>query len=76
MNLFWAIARNVTAARHFESVHRFKTLPLCAKSRCLIWRTEVVFTGTRVESFSLRETGHDVSLRTFAAPTALETSAV
>jgi hypothetical protein len=76
MNLFWAIARNMTAARRLESVHRFKTLALGAKNRCLIWRTEVVFTGTGVESFSLRETGHDVSLRTFATPTALETSAV
>jgi hypothetical protein len=76
MNLFWAIARNMTIARHFESVHRFKTLPHCAKTRCLIWRTEVVFAGTGVESFSLRETGHDVSLRAFATPTALETSAV
>jgi hypothetical protein len=76
MNLFWAIARNMTVARHFESMHRFKTLPLCAKNRCPIWRTEVVFAGTRVESFSLRETGHDVSLRAFATSTALETSAV
>jgi hypothetical protein len=76
MNLFWAIVRNMTVARHFESAHRFKTLPLCAKNLCLIWRTEVVFAGTRVESFSLRETRHDVSLRAFAAPTALETSAV
>jgi hypothetical protein len=76
MNLFWAIVRNMTTAWHFESVHRFKTLPLCAKNRCLIWRTEVVFTGSRAESFSLREMGHDVSLRAFAAPTALQTSAV
>jgi hypothetical protein len=76
MNLFWAIARNMTAARHFESAHRFKTLPLCVKNRRLIWRTEVVFTGARAESFSLREIRHDVSLRAFAAPTVLETSAV
>jgi len=27
MNLFWAIAGIVTAVRHFESPHRFKTLP-------------------------------------------------
>jgi hypothetical protein len=32
--------------------------------------------GTRIESFSLREIRHAVSLRTFAAPTALQTSAV
>jgi hypothetical protein len=76
MNLFWAIVRNMTMVRRFESAHRFKTLPLGAKNLCLTWRTEVVFAGTRVESFSLRETRHDVSLRAFAAPTALETSAV
>ena len=34
------------------------------------------FAGTRGESFPLRETRHDVSLIAFAAPTALETSAV
>jgi hypothetical protein len=76
MNLFWAIVRIMTTARRFESVHRFKTLLLCAKNRCPIWRTEVVFPGTRAESFPLREMGHDVSLRSFAAPTALQTSAV
>jgi hypothetical protein len=35
----------------------------------------VVYTGTRGESFSLRETRHDVSLGAFAASSALETSA-
>jgi hypothetical protein len=27
MNLFWAMAGIVTVVRHFESPHRFKTLP-------------------------------------------------
>ena len=31
MNLFCAFVRNVTALPAFESVHRFKTLPLAAK---------------------------------------------
>jgi hypothetical protein len=76
MNLFWAIARNMTAARHFESAHRFKTLRLCTKVAGAIGERQVVFAGTRRESFSLREARLDVSLRAFAAPTALETSAV
>jgi hypothetical protein len=76
MNLFWATARNMTTAPRFESVHRFKTLPLCAKSVARFRTREVVFAGMRTESFSLRETRHAVSLRAFAAPTALETSAV
>jgi len=75
MNLFWAIVRNMTAARRFESVHRFKTLLLCAENLCPIRRTELVFAGTRAESFSLREIRLDVSLNAFAAPKALETSA-
>jgi len=36
---------------------------------------KVVFVSSRCESFSLREIRLDVSLRAFAAPTALETSA-
>jgi hypothetical protein len=38
-------------------------------------KRQVVHAGNRVESFSLREMKLDVSLRAFAAPTALETSA-
>jgi hypothetical protein len=66
----------VTAARRFESVHRFKTLPLYVQSAAGFRMREVVFAGTSVESFSLRETRHAVSLRVFAAFTVLETSAV
>ncbi len=76
MNLFYAIVRNVTALPGFESVRRFKTLPLAAKHSGLICACEVVFGGPFDESFSLREIGHAVSLRAFAAPTALQTSAV
>jgi hypothetical protein len=76
MNLFWAIVRNMTALRRFDSVRRFKTLPLGAKAVAGFGRREVDFAGTGVESFPLREMRHDVSLRAFAAPTALETSAV
>jgi hypothetical protein len=42
----------------------------------LVWRGELVFASANVESFSLREIRHAVSLRAFAAPAALETSAV
>ena len=66
----------MTAARHFESAHRFKTLELGAKNAALFRKREVVLAGIRVESFPLREIDHDVSLRTFATPTALKTSAV
>jgi hypothetical protein len=76
MNLFWAIAGNMTAARHFESLHRFKTLPICAKVVARFCQCQADFAGSRVESFPLREIGHDVSVRAFATPTALETSAV
>jgi len=76
MNLFWAAVRNVTAVLCFESLRRFKTLPLTAKDAGGYCGREVVFAGARAESFSLREAGHDVSLRAFAAPTALQTSAV
>jgi hypothetical protein len=75
MNLFWATMRNMTAHRRFESSHRFKTLRLCKKNASWFGERQVVFAGTRPESFSLRETRHDVSLKAFAAPTALETSA-
>ena len=75
MNLFWAIVRNVTAVRHFESAHRFKTLRLCTRDVARLGGTQLACGASRAESFSLRDAGHDVSLRTFAAPTALETSA-
>src|SRR6202161_1148991 len=52
--------------------------PLAApqKNRRLISRTRSRFCGSHAESFPLREIRLDVHLRTFAAPTALETSAV
>jgi hypothetical protein len=62
MNLFWAMVRNVTAVLHFESVRSFKTLPLSAKRAAWFRARVAVFAGTPGESFSLRETGHDVSL--------------
>jgi len=76
MNLFWAIVGNVTAVVDFESVRSFKTLPLSAKRAAWFCGRAAVSAGTPGETFSLRETGHDVSLRAFAAPTALEISAV
>jgi hypothetical protein len=76
MNLFWAIARNVTALWRFDSLRRFKTLPRRAKLNARFDDRQVDFAGTCAESFPLRETAHDVSLTAFAAPTALETSAV
>jgi hypothetical protein len=76
MNLFCAIVRNVTALPGFESLRRFKTLPRAAKYAGRFCECEVVFVAARGESFSLREMGHDVSLSAFAAPTALQTSAV
>jgi hypothetical protein len=76
MNLFWAIMRNMTALRRFESLRRFNPLPRPTKSAARFSEREVVFRGSPAESFPLRETRLDVSLRTFAAPTALETSAV
>ena len=75
MNLFWARAENVTPALRFESSHRFKILRLRKMATAWVGDRQVVFGGSRDESFSLRETRHDVSLSTFAAPTALETSA-
>ncbi len=76
MNLFCAIVRNVTALPGFESMRRFKTLPLASKHDDRFCECEVVLAGAFGESFSLREIGHAVSLRAFAAPTALQTSAV
>jgi hypothetical protein len=76
MNLFWAIAGIVTAVRHFESTHRFKTLPPRAESPPDFREREVDLAGARMESFTLREIRHDVSLRSFATPMSLETSAV
>jgi hypothetical protein len=76
MNLFWAIMRNMKALRRFESLRRFKPLPRPTKFAAWFCEREVVFGGSQVESFPLRETRLDVSLRTFAAPTAFETSAV
>jgi hypothetical protein len=76
MNLFPSVVRNVTVLARLESIHRFKTLLLEVKwVRCFRVR-EVVSTGAQVESFSLREIRHAVSLTVFAASTALETSAV
>jgi hypothetical protein len=71
MNLFWAAVRNVTPVLRFESLHRFKTLSRPTKSVGSCCEREVDFRAMRLESFSLREIGHDVHLRTFATPTAL-----
>jgi hypothetical protein len=76
VNLFWAIEGNMTALRRFESPHRFKTLSIRAEAAACFCECEVDFAGTSLESFPLRETRHDVSLNTCAAPTAFETSAV
>jgi hypothetical protein len=76
MNLFWAITRNVTALRRFESAHRFKTLPPGIGTTACFCEPEVDFAGTPQRIFPLREMGHAVSLIAFAAPTALQTSAV
>src|SRR6266852_7665653 len=59
MNLFWAAVRNVTAPRQFESPHRFKTLALCAKIAACFCKCEVNSTGAPLESFPLREIGHE-----------------
>jgi hypothetical protein len=75
MNLFWAVVRNMTVTACFESMRRFKTLQLCPKIVRHWAKRQVVFAGNRAESFSLREMRLAVSLRSFAAPTVLETSA-
>jgi len=75
MNLFWAAARTMTVTGYFEYPRRFRTLQLCTKIvRCWVKR-QVVFAGNCPESFSLREMRLAVSLKTFAAPQGLETSA-
>jgi hypothetical protein len=76
MKFFWVFVRNVTPPIGFESVRRFKTLARAAKIAGGQCACEAVFEGACGESFSLRETRHDVSLRAFAAPTVLQTSAV
>jgi hypothetical protein len=76
MNLFWATMRNMTTLRRFESLRRFNPLPRSKKLDAWFCEREVVFRGSHIESFPLREIRLAVSLRTFAAPTALETSAV
>jgi hypothetical protein len=65
----------MTVTEYFESPHRFKTLRLCTKIVRWWAKRQVVFAGNGAESFSLREMSLAVSLRSFAAPTALETSA-
>src|SRR5712664_4400959 len=52
----------MTAAPHFESTRRFKTLGPRAKNAACFRKREVVFTGSRPKSFSLREIRHAVSL--------------
>src|SRR5882724_10157505 len=52
----------MTAAPHFESTRRFKTLAPRAKNAACFRKREVVFTGSRPKSFSLREIRHAVSL--------------
>jgi hypothetical protein len=76
MNLFWAVAGNMTAPARFESAHRFKTLPRSARPAARFVERQANFVGAEAESFPLREIGHDVSLTLFATPAALQTSAV
>jgi hypothetical protein len=76
VTLFFAADENVTPVRRIESSIRFKTLLLQTNLVAWLCDAEVDFAGARAESFPLRETGHAVSLRTFATPSALETSAV
>jgi hypothetical protein len=76
MNLFWGCGGK------YDSVPTFR---ICAQIQNLAalqedWGADslsakLFFAAHGGESFSLRETRRDVSLRTFAAPTALETSA-
>ena len=65
----------MTAVGHFESVHRFKTLQLGVGMVANRAKRQVAGAGSHAESFPLRETELDVFLRSFAAPTVLETSA-
>jgi hypothetical protein len=57
MNLFWAIVRNVTAALRFESVRRFKTLPLLAKRAAWFCGREAVFAGPHGNHFRCGKQG-------------------
>jgi hypothetical protein len=57
MNLFWAIVRNVTAALGFESVRRFKTLPLSAKRAARFCGCEAVFAGPMGNHFRCGKQG-------------------
>jgi hypothetical protein len=75
MIFIFSVAQNVTAALHFESVHRFKTLQLCRGNAPRLGETPGRWRRQLIESFPLREMRLAVSLRTFAAPTVLETSA-
>jgi hypothetical protein len=76
VTFFLAVDENVTPVRRIESSIRFKTLLLQTNPAARFCEAEVGFAGAGAESFPLRDTGHAVSLRTFATPTALETSAV
>jgi hypothetical protein len=76
VTLFFAVDENVTPVCRIESSIRFKTLLLQTNPDAWSGEAEVGFAGATAESFPLRETGHAVSLTTFATPTALETSAV
>jgi hypothetical protein len=76
MNLFWAIGRNVTTPQRFESSYRFKTLSLRAQAGVRFRKREVDLANGGAESFPLRETRHDVSVKPFAASPALQISAV
>jgi hypothetical protein len=62
MNLFWAVVRNVTALRRFESLRRFNPLPYSTKAATWFRERKDVFPDPNVESFPLREIRLDVSL--------------
>jgi hypothetical protein len=76
VTLFFAADENVTPVRRIESSIRFKTLLLQTNRAARFCEAEVGLVGACAESFSLRETGHAVSLTEFATPSALQTSAV
>ncbi len=57
----------MTVTGCFESTHRFKTLRLCTKIVRSWAKRQVVFAGSRAESFSLREMRLAVSLEIIAA---------
>jgi hypothetical protein len=52
----------MAAARHFESTSKFKSLRFRTKLADRIDERQVVFAGTRSESFSLRETRRNILL--------------